>query len=827
MNVSYNRLRRYVDIDLTPSEVAEVLTSIGLEVAKVEKVESIPGGLKGLVIGYVTSCEDHPNSDHLHITKVDLGSEEPVQIVCGAPNVAQGQYVVVATIGTILGQGSDDPFMIKKSRLRGVDSFGMICSESEIGVGSDLSGIITLPKDKVRVGMPAAEYYNVEEDYVIEVEITPNRIDGTSHYGVARDLAAYLSLHSGKEQVAKLPELPRLNFLIDAPVPVQIDCPDDCCSRFQALRIDGIKVQESPEWLQNFLRTIGMKPINNVVDITNFVLMEYGQPLHAYNADMVGHTGFRVRLAESDEPFITLDGIERKLHADDIVIADAKGKALCIAGVFGGLNSGCTDQTTSIILEAANFNATRVRKTARRLGLNTDSSFRFERGLDANMTSYAIKRAASLILEIAGGQISSSLTDIYPVPVEPWKVNLSYDKLCRLVGKRIPMDDVKKILKSLEIEVVSEEGDLMHLAVPRYRTDVTRDVDVIEDILRIYGYNNIELPNHVNMALVNRTQEDKSYHLSLVISEQLVGAGFNEILCNSLVSSAPYEKLESYKSDNLVRLLNPLSNELDVMRQTLLFGGLASIARNEHRKSKRFYYFEWGNTYKYDGTIEERDEDRGLSRYSQTNQLGIWIAGQKVSGSWAHPDEVSDIAELKAHIENILKRASVQKEDVVYGNSDMDIFSQGLDIYTKANRIKLGSFGVVDSRLAEKYEVETEVYFAELNWEEIYKLGARSKFEAQPLPKFPEVKRDLALLVDKEVSYKDIEEAAFQCEKKLLKRVELFDVYEGKNLPSGKKSYALSFYLRDDNRTMSDKQIDNIMQKLIKTMEKQFDATLR
>ncbi|GAD04441.1 phenylalanyl-tRNA synthetase subunit beta [Porphyromonas crevioricanis] len=825
MNISYNRLRRYIDIDLSPNELSEILTSIGLEVSGVNQVESIPGGLKGLVVGHVLTCEPHPDSTHLHVTSVDVGLDTPLQIVCGAPNVAAGLYVVVATIGTILGQDQANPFLIKKSRLRGVDSFGMICSESEIGVGKSCSGIISLPAEEVYPGMPAAEFYRVETDYVIEVDITPNRVDATSHYGVARDLAAYLTAHTGKVVRAQYPELPELIIPEKPTVPVEIACPAELCPRFEMLRIDGVRVGESPTWLANTIRAIGLKPINNIVDISNFVLHELGQPLHCYDADMVDG-GVVVRLAQEGESFVTLDGVERKLTADDIIIASGRDEPLCIAGVLGGLESGTTERTASVLIEAANFHPTSVRKTARRLGINSDASFRFERGLDANNTHRALLRAAALIQEIAGGQITSAVTDIYSVKQEPHKVALSLSWLDRLIGKKIPQPEVETILEALEIRIADRQGDTLQLEVPRYRTDVTRDVDVAEEILRIYGYNNVELDGRMTISIGDESQEDRQHNLSTILSEQLVGAGFNEILCNSLTSSSFYHNLHSCPESHLVRLINPLSNELDVMRSTLLFGGLQSLSRNEHRKANRFYYFEWGNVYSFVPSDKSESSADVLSSYQQETRLALWIAGQRVSGSWAHPDEASSVSEIKAHVMNILKRSAVDTEQLELREGGSDLYKVSMDIY--ASNTYLGTWGIISPSVTKAMDIPFEVYYAELSWQAIFELGSRrAGFEAHSLPKYPEVKRDLALLIDKEVSFARIQEVARNTERKLLRRVELFDVYEGKHLPEGKKSYAVSFYLRDDNRTMSEKQIESIMNKLIQAMDKQLGASLR
>lgn len=828
MNISYKWLRELVDTTLTPQEVADVLTSIGLETGSIDEVETIPGGLRGLVIGKVLTCEMHPDSDHLHITTVSVGDDrEPLQIVCGAPNVAAGQAVVVATVGTVLGSGNEQ-FTIKKSRLRGVDSYGMICSETEIGVGSDSSGIIVLDPEKVTVGMPAAEYYGVESDYILEVDITPNRVDATSHYGVARDLAAYLTLHNGKEIRAELPDAgPELPVGKPCPVEVELRGEAELCPRFEGVVIRSIKVTDSPEWLQKRLNAIGLKPVNNVVDITNYVLHEVGQPLHAYSLNAIDGNRLVVGPAAKGAKILTLDHVEHELDERDIVIADAEGTPLCVGGVMGSEAAGTTARTTDIFLEAANFNPTRVRKTARRLGINSDSSFRFERGLDADNTHWALRRAANLILEIAGGTIDGGVTDQYRIPSQPYSVTLNLTKMRKLVGQEIPLTDVKRILKSLEIECISEKGEELQLKVPKYRYDVTRDVDVIEDLMRIYGYNRIRLSGYIRANLSTKSQEDINYRRQLFISEQLVGAGFNELLNNSLSSRSNYEGLTSFPADNAVELLNPLSHDLDVMRQTLLFGGLQNIGYNLRRQKSRFYFFEWGKCYAVDKEKAGKNPEKPLQGYTEESKLGIWIAGQRVSNSWAHANEETSPFELKAALINILNRLGISPIAMQMKPVTMDIFDGTAYELTLYQGRRIGFLGAVSQTLRKRADISIPIYFMELDWDQICLLADRNRVEAQDLPRFPLVKRDLALLVDKAVSFVDIESVAYKTERKLLRSCELFDVYEGKNLPDGKKSYAVSFYLRDDEKTMSDKQIDGIMQKLAQQLNKQLGAELR
>lgn len=822
MNISYDWLREYVQTNLTAEELSKALTSIGLETGGVEEVESVPGGLKGLVIGQVLTCVDHENSDHLHVTTVDIGAEEPLQIVCGAPNVGVGHAVVVATIGTVLGHG-EETFTIKKGKIRGVESFGMLCSEVEIGVGHDNSGIILLPLDKVRIGMPAAEYFGVRTDEVLEVDITPNRIDATSHYGVARDVAAYLTQNVTPTK-ATLPEVKSLANGA-CPVEVEITAPQDVVARYQGVVVRGVTVGESPEWLRFRLEAIGQKPINNIVDITNYVLHEFGQPLHAYDVDKI-KSKLIVGLSKPEAKVTLLDHVEHTLCEQDIVISDGSGKPVCLAGVMGAEDSGTTEGTTSIFIESANFNASYVRKSARRQGLNTDSSFRFERGLDANNTTWALARAVSLILELCPeATVDGGVYDYYPVKSEPYQVELSLDKMAKLIGKVIPQEEVKRILESLEIKVLAQEGDLWKLEVPKYRIDVTRDVDVIEDVMRIYGYNNIELSGYIHANLSSQTDIDRSYKRKILISEQLVGAGFSEILCNSLSAEAYYEGLSSYPAERLVRLLNPLSNELGVMRQSLLFGGLQSISRNLRRQIKNIHFFEWGNCY---SSRMEEGSTPTMDSYEESQRLGLWISGERVSGNWAHPNETVSPFELKAHVEHILRRLAINVGLLRYQEVECDIFAgKCLEITAEGGRLLVGRLGLVSNKLLTATDIEQPVYYAELEWNTIQRLAERAKIVISELPKFPVVKRDLSLLIDQQTKFVEIEAIAYKSEKKLLKKCELFDVYEGKNLPAGKKSYAVSFFLQDETQTMSEKQIESIMSKIQRSLETQLGASLR
>lgn len=820
MNISYNWLKEYVSFDLTPAEVAEALTSIGLEVGGVEEVQSIKGGLEGIVIGEVLTCEPHPNSDHMHITTVNLGSGDPVQIVCGAPNVAAGQKVVVATLGTKLYDG-DECFTIKKSKLRGVESLGMICAEDEVGLGTSHDGIMVLPADAV-LGTPAKDYFNIKSDYVLEVDITPNRADACSHYGVARDLYAYL-VQAGKATSLTRPSDDA--FCVDnQDLPIAIEVADTtACPRYAGVTVKGVTVKESPAWLQDKLRLIGLRPINNVVDVTNYILHAYGQPLHCFDADKIKGGKVIVKTMPQDTPFVTLDGVERKLDAHDLMICNAE-EPMCMAGVFGGLDSGSTEATKNVFLESAYFNPTVVRKTARRHGLNTDSSFRFERGIDPNSVIYCLKQAAMLIKELAGGTISMDIKDLYPHPIADFTVDLNYQYVHDLVGKTIPVETIKRIVTSLEMKILSETSEGITLQVPAYRVDVQRPCDVVEDILRIYGYNNVEIPTTLKSSLTVKGEVDQWQKMQNLISEQLVGCGFNEILNNSLTKSAYYDGLETYPSQHLVMLMNPLSSDLNCMRQTLLFGGLESIRHNVNRKCADLKFFEFGNCYYYHA--DKKNPEKSLAAYSENNHLALWVTGKRVSNSWAHPEENSSVYELKAYVLNIFTRLGLNLGSVVFGNLSNDIYSVAVTVQTRGGKL-LATYGVLTKKLQKAFDLDNEVYYAEINWHELMKAVKNVKVSYTEISKYPAVKRDLALLLDKNVQFAEVEKIAYDTERKLLKAVELFDVYEGKNLEPGKKSYAVSFLLQDEHATLNDKQIDKIMQKLIANLENKLGAKLR
>lgn len=820
MNISYNWLREYVDFTLTPDEVAAALTSIGLETGSVEEVQTVKGGLEGIVIGEVLTCEAHPNSDHMHVTTVNLGEGDPVQIVCGAANVAAGQKVVVATLGTKLYDG-DECFTIKKSKLRGVESNGMICAEDEIGLGTSHDGIIVLPADAVP-GTPAKDYYNIKSDYVLEVDITPNRADACSHYGVARDLYAYLKQNGYATSLRRPSD--EAFAVENNELPIAIEVKDaELCPRYAGVSIKGVTVKESPEWLKDKLTTIGMRPINSIVDITNYILHAYGQPLHCFDADKIKGGRVVVQTLAEGTSFVTLDGVERKLSERDLMICNAE-EPMCMAGVFGGLDSGTTEETKNIFIESAYFNPTTVRKTARRHGLSTDSSFRFERGIDPNGTIYALKQAAILVKELAGGTVSMEISDNYPAPIADFKVDLKYDFVNSLIGKEIPAETVKGIVTSLEMKIESETAEGVMLSIPPYRVDVQRPCDVVEDILRIYGYNNVEIPSALKSSLTTKGKEDRSHRLQQLVAEQLVGCGFNEILNNSLTKAAYYDGNETFRPENLVNLMNPLSNDLNVMRQTLLFGGLESIAHNANRKSADLRFFEYGNCYYYNK--EKKSDEKVLACYSEDYHLGLWLTGKRVSGSWAHADEESTVYELKAYVENIFARLGLNLRSVVVGNLTDGIYSAALSYHTRGGKL-LATVGIVSKKITKAFDIDNEVYYADINWKNLLQAIKSVKVSYTELSKFPSVKRDLALLLDKNVQFADIERIAYECERKLLKAVELFDVYEGKNLEPGKKSYAISFILQDEEKTLNDKQIDKIMSKLIASYEKQLGAKLR
>ncbi len=834
MNISYNWLREYVDFDLSAEEVAAALTSTGLEVDGLEEVQTIRGGLQGIVVGQVLACGPHPNSDHMHVCMVALGEGEPVQIVCGAPNVATGQKVMVATLGTKLYDG-DECLTIKRSKLRGVESNGMLCAEDEIGIGTDHSGIIVLPDDVV-VGTPAAAYYGIKSDYVIGVDITPNRADACSHYGVARDLYAWL-VRNGKPTSLHRPSCDAF-AVDDHSLPIEVEVENtEACPRYAAVSLTGCEVKESPQWLKDKLTVVGLRPINNIVDITNYIMMAYGQPLHCFDADMIAGQKVVVKTMPEGTPFVTLDGVEHKLSRQDLAICNAR-EPMCIAGVFGGRGSGTYDTTRNVLLESAYFHPTWIRRSARRHGLSTDSSFRFERGVDPNGQLYALKQAAIMAKELAGAEVSMEVVDVCSQPMAGFEVCLSYRYVDELIGKHLEPHIIKGIVESLEMRILEETDEGLKLLVPPYRVDVRRPCDVVEDILRIYGYNNVEIPTSLRSSLSVKGECDESHKLQNVIAEQLVGAGFSEILNNSLQRGAYYDTLQTYPRERCVALLNPLSQDLNVMRQTLLFGGLESIARNVAHRMPSQLFFEFGNCYYFDASRRHADlpdassasarelSGRILAPYSEDYHLCLWLTGKKVEGSWAHPDEDTSLFQLKAHVMNILSRLGVPFGALVFADGSNDIFLRSIAIRNRNGKTLVQMGSVADPVLG-LFDIEQPVFFADLNWSLLLKAIRNQTVTFHELSKYPAVSRDLALLLDKNVEFAEIERIAYSTEKKLLREVSLFDVYEGKNIPEGKKSYAVNFVLQDDEKTLNDKAIDGIMNRLIHNLTTQLNASLR
>ena len=829
MNISYNWLKRYIALNDSAEQVAQILTSIGLEVGKVEKVQTIKGGLEGLVVGEVITCVDHPNSDHLHITTTRVApNAEPLQIVCGAPNVAAGQKVIVATVGTVLYDG-DEKFTIKRGKIRGEESLGMICAEDEIGVGNNHDGIMVLPAD-TPVGMPAKEYFGVEDDTLIEVDITPNRADGASHYGVARDLYAYYQA-KGIDIALTKPSVEDFQVQSNA-LPIEVVVENtQACPRYTGVSIKGVTIKESPDWLKKALNTIGIRPINNVVDVTNFVLHEMGQALHSFDADKIKGNKVIVKNAAEGQKFITLDGVERTLSAADLMICNAE-EPMCIAGVFGGQDSGISETTTNVFLESAYFDPVSIRKTARRHQLSTDASFRYERGCDPNNTLYVLKRCALLIQEVAGGEIAMEITDQGKTAFEPFPVAFNIDRAHALIGKELGEELIERILRAMEVEILSREGKTWQLGVPRYRVDVQRECDVVEDILRIYGYNNVEFPEKLNTSL-SYNPKPNPVALQIRISEQLTAQGFNEILNNSLTKVSYYEPLEQLSLATCVKIMNPLSQDLGVMRQTLLFGGLESIQRNANRKNADLKFYEFGNCYHYNAQkIADRQAKDPhwtydpLYAYSEEPHLALWLTGNKTTQSWVQKEEKTSFYTLHAYVNNVLRRLGVNIANCSLEPLENELCADGM-VIKAPNGKAIGFMGIVNSKLLKAFDIDNPVYYADLDWNMLLKLNKQYKPVINDLPKFPEVKRDFALLVDKSVKFADLAKAALATEKKLLKAVNLFDVYEGKNLEAGKKSYALSFILQDAENTLKDKQIEAIMTKLQKLFEDKFGAKLR
>lgn len=815
MKISYNWLKHYIDLNIEPLELAKILTGIGLEVGGIEYYEPIKGGLKGLIIGEVKTCIKHPNADKLRITTVDIGNPVMLQIICGAPNVESGQKVVVATIGTTLFKG-EDRFVIKESKIRGELSQGMICAEDEIGLGASHEGIMVLPSD-VTIGIQASEFFNIDSDVIFEVDITPNRIDAASHIGVARDLAAFLKIPYKKPSVDNFKPDNESNI-----IKIFVEN-TEACPRYSGITISGVTITGSPDWLKNKLKSIGLNPINNIVDITNYILHETGQPLHAFDADKIKGKIVIIKTLDEGSSFVTLDGTERKLSAQDLIICNAD-EGMCIAGVYGGLHSGVNDNTKNIFLESAYFNPQFIRKTAKFHGLSTDASFRFERGTDPNITVYALKRAAQMIREIAGGNISSSIIDIYPGPINDFIVTVSYENITKLLGKKIEKEIIKNILQSLEIKISFESDTELTLLVPPYRVDVQREVDIIEEILRIYGYNNIEIPVDITSSLsfTPKPDEDKIVN---IISDILSNNGFNEIMCNSLSKSVYYDTMKSYLKENLVIIMNPLSIDLDCMRQTLLFGGLNSIIFNINHKNNNLKFYEFGNCYQ----LTKNTSADVLRKYNETLHLAIFLTGNKTEQNWISKNEPVSFYQLKSYVRNILYRLGIntdifEQKSTGEGLYD-DIFSEGL-ILNYLNK-EIIVFGKVNRKLLKIFDIDQEVFYGDFNWTNLISFLKLNQVKYSEIPKFPEVRRDLALLLDKQVTFEEIKNLAFKTEKKLLKKVSLFDVYNGTNLGENKKSYAVNFILQDEHKTLTDIQIEKIMTSLITSFEKNLNARIR
>ena len=798
MKISYNWLKQFIDTDKSPGQISQILTGIGLEVESLEKVQAVPGGLEGLVIGYVKDRSQHPNADRLSVTKVDVGSGTDLQIVCGAPNVAAGQKVVVATVGTTVHPTSGEPFKINKSKIRGEESEGMICAEDEIGLGHSHDGILILAAD-APIGLPAKQYFNLEDDYLFEIGLTPNRADAASHMGTARDIAAFLKTKINKPDVSNF-KVDDHNYPIEVIVENAVAAP-----RYAGVVIAGIEVKDSPKWLKEKLAVIGLRSINNVVDVTNYVLHGLGQPLHAFDADEIKGGKVLVKTFADGTPFKTLDEVERKLSADDLVIADAE-KPMCIAGVFGGIGSGVKASTKNIFLESAYFNPVWVRKTSKRHGLKTDASFRFERGTDPNLVVYALKYAAMLIKEVAGGTISSEITDLYPNPVAPFEVEVSYRNIDRLIGKAIGQAEIRAIISALDIKIVNETAGGLSLQVPPYRVDVTREVDVIEELLRIYGYNNIEIPTQIRASLNNSIRPEKD-DVQNSISDLLSANGFNEILSNSLTKSAYSDNL-----DEAVKILNPLSSDLDIMRQTLLFSGLEAIAYNQNRKNPDIKFYEFGKVYEY------RE-----GKYNEYQRFSLFLSGASDAEQWNNKQQDLSFYNLKAFVDGLVEKLNFK--DLAVSDSESAELAYGLQ-YTRGNKV-LVKFGQVAAAALKKADVDKAVFYADFNFDLILSAVKKNKIIYQEVSKFPSVRRDLSMLVDQAVTFGQLKQIAQKTERKLLKAVNVFDVYQGDKLPAGKKSYALSFTLQDEEKTLTDKAIESIMQKLIYNFGKDAGAEVR
>ena len=820
MNVSYNWLKRYLDTDLSAERMAEILTELGLEVEEFEKIETIKGGLKGVVVGEVLTCEDHPDSDHLHITTVDVGAEAPLQIVCGAANCRKGLKVMCATVGSVLYPiDSDEEFKIKRSKIRGVESLGMLCAEDELGIGRNHEGIMELPAEAV-VGTPAKEYLHIADDYLIGIGLTPNRVDAASHIGVARDIAAYLKSR-GERAEFKLPSVDGFK-VDDTSRTIEVEVVNsEAAPRYAGITVSGCKIAPSPEWMQNELRAAGINPKNNLVDITNYVLFELGQPLHAFDADKIEGGKVVVRSASEGEKFVTLDGVERTLTANDLMICSAE-RPMCIAGVYGGQDSGISDETVNVFIESAYFHPVWVRKTAKRFGLNTDASFRFERGVDPNIQVYALKRAAMLMQELAGGRITSEIIDINPTPAQHFEFEFSLECARKLIGKDIPEETFMTILEALDVEVRGREGEVLSVAVPPYRVDVQREADLIEDVLRVYGYNNIEISDHVNSTLSYAPKPNKS-RLQNMAADYLSANGYTEIMSNSLTKSSYYEGCTTFPVERCVRILNPLSQDLNVMRQTLLFNALEAVELNVNRRNGNLKMYEVGNCYFFNA--EKAEEENALAKYEEGMRMGITVTGLATQLSWNSKAEGSSFFTLRAMVEKLLKRFGIDLYSLQCESLESDLYADA--IVFKQGPKEVLRMGVVSPIIRKKFDIKQDVYYAEIDFDQVVKMTKKSKVQFKELSKFPEVKRDLALLVNKSVTFSQLRSIAFATEKKLLKSVSLFDVYEGDKLPEGKKSYALSFILEDKTQTLTDKQIERTMANIQTQLEQKTGAEIR
>ena len=818
MKISYNWIKDYLKIDLEPAKVAEILTAIGLEIEGMEEWVSLKGGLEGVVIGEVLTCKKHPDADKLSVTTVDIGGPQPLQIVCGAPNVAAGQKVSVATVGTVVFKGNES-MEIRKSKIRGELSEGMICAEDELGLGNSHNGIMVLDNN-AKPGTPAASYFKIAKDYVFEIGLTPNRIDSGSHFGVARDLAAYLNLNTGMNQKAVLTSVsafkPDNN---NNPYEVIIENTTDC-PRYTGITISGVTIGESPEWLKNRLRAVGLNPINNVVDVTNFVQYEVGQPLHAFDADKIEGKKVIIKNLPEKSKFITLDNAERSLSSRDLMICNSK-EGMCIAGVFGGIKSGIIASTKNIFLESAYFNPVAIRKTSKRHGLKTDASFRFERGVDPNITTWALKRAIMLIKEIAGGKISSDIVDVYPNPIKNVQVDVNYSNINRLIGKKIEPQTIKKILSLLDIEITQDDGVNLKLVIPSYRVDVKQEADVIEDILRIYGYNNVEVSMHVNSTLSYPEKPNKEKIVN-IISDLLSNNGFSEIMCNSLCPAAWYEQSDDFDKEQLVMLANPLSSDLNAMRQSLLFGGLNSVIWNINRQNLDLKLYEFGHCYFYHKSGESYPK---VANYIEKASLDLFISGNTGRQSWNSKTNPSDFFNIKSSVEMILSRLGVNPESLSSGETDKKYFAES-STYLVNNKI-VAEAGRISKNYLSKFDIGQDVYWGHIEWDLLLKLIKTHSITFHELPKYPSVKRDLALLLDRGIKFGQIRDIAFRTEKNILHDINLFDVYESDNLGKNKKSYAVSFILCDDLKTMTDKNIDKIMSNLIKAFENELNAQIR